>query len=206
MSREPVGDLEVKLPPFKRRVGYFCGMRLIILDRDGVINEDSDDYIKSPEEFVPIPGSLEAIAKLTQAGWRVVVATNQSGVARGYYDLATLQRIHDKLYRLLGTHGGEIGAIFFCPHSPDDDCECRKPKPGLFHEIGNRLHVSLQDVPVVGDSLRDLQAAQAVGAKPLLVRTGKGERTLAKGEGLEGIPVFADLQAAVEELLGSTQC
>ncbi len=181
-------------------------MRLIILDRDGVINVDSDDYIKSPDEFVPIPGSLEAIAKLTQAGWRVVVATNQSGIARGYYDLAMLQRIHDKLHRLLGAYGGEIEAIFFCPHGPDDGCDCRKPKPGLFHEIEARLQMSLQGVPAVGDSLRDLQAARAVGAKPLLVRTGKGESTLAKGEGLEGIPVFADLQAAVEELLGGALC
>ena len=177
-------------------------MRLIVLDRDGVINEDSDAYIKSPEEFIPIPGSLEAIARLTQAGWRVVVATNQSGVARGYYDLATLQRIHDKLQRLLAAQGGQIESIFFCPHGPDEKCDCRKPRPGLFREIERRLQVSLAGVPAVGDSLRDLQAAQAVGALPILVRTGKGERTLAKGEGLEGVPVYADLFAAVDELLG----
>lgn len=176
-------------------------MRLIVLDRDGVINEDSDEYIKSPDEFIPIPGSLEAIARLTQSGWRVTVATNQSGVARGMYDLATLQRIHDKLYRLLAAQGGQVEAIFFCPHGPQDNCECRKPKPGLFREIERRLQVSLEGVPAVGDSLRDLQAAQAVGARPLLVRTGKGERTLAKGEGLEGIPVYADLFAVVDDLL-----
>ena len=149
-------------------------MRLIVLDRDGVINEDSDEYIKSPDEFIPIPGSLEAIARLPQSGWRVTVATNQSGIARGMYDLATLQRIHDKLYRLLAAQGGQVEAIFFCPHGPQDNCECRKPKPGLFREIERRLQVSLEGVPAVGDSLRDLQAAQAVGARPLLVRTGKG--------------------------------
>lgn len=176
-------------------------LKLIVLDRDGVINEDSDDYIKSPEEFIPIPGSLEAIARLTQAGWRVVVATNQSGVARGYYDLATLQRIHDKLHRLLAPLGGQIEAIFYCPHGPDDQCACRKPKPGLLRDIEARLQVSLQGVPAIGDSLRDLEAAQAVGASPILVRTGKGERTLAKGKGLNGIPVYADLAAAVDVLL-----
>ncbi len=176
-------------------------MRLIILDRDGVINEDSDEYIKSPEEFIPIPGSLEAIARLTQAGWRVVVATNQSGVARGYYDLATLQRIHDKLHRLLAGLGGQVEAIFYCPHGPDDQCDCRKPRPGLFHDIESRLQVVLHGVPAVGDSLRDLEAAIAVGAAPILVRTGKGERTLAKGKGLDGIPVFADLAAVVDSLL-----
>jgi D-glycero-D-manno-heptose 1,7-bisphosphate phosphatase len=176
-------------------------LKLIVLDRDGVINEDSDDYIKAPEEFIPIPGSLEAIARLTQAGWRVVVATNQSGVARGYYDLATLQRIHDKLHRLLAPLGGQIEAIFYCPHGPDDGCECRKPKPGLLRDIEARLQVSLQGVPAIGDSLRDLEAAQAVGAAPMLVRTGKGERTLAKGKGLDGIPVYADLAAAVDVLL-----
>lgn len=176
-------------------------LKLIVLDRDGVINEDSDDYIKSPEEFIPIPGSLEAIARLTQAGWRVVVATNQSGVARGYYDLATLHRIHDKLHRQLAVLGGQIEAIFYCPHGPNDHCDCRKPKPGLLRDIEARLKVSLRGVPAIGDSLRDLEAAQAVGAAPILVRTGKGERTLAKGQGLHGIPVYADLAAAIDELL-----
>lgn len=176
-------------------------MKLIVLDRDGVINQDSDEYIKSPEEFIPIPGSLEAIARLTQAGWRVVVATNQSGVARGYYDLATLQRIHDKLHRLLAGLGGQVEAIFYCPHGPDDQCDCRKPRPGLFRDIESRLQVVLHGVPAVGDSLRDLEAAIAVGAAPILVRTGKGERTLAKGKGLDGIPVFADLAAVVDSLL-----
>lgn len=189
------------LPVFDDRADLQGVMRLIILDRDGVINEDSDAYIKSPEEFIPIPGSLEAIARLTQAGWRVVVATNQSGVARGYYDLATLQRIHDKLHRQLGLLGGTIEAIFYCPHGPDDGCTCRKPKPGLLRDIEARLQVSLRGVPAVGDSLRDLQAAQAVGASPVLVRTGKGEHTIAKGVGLAGVLVYADLAKAVDDLL-----
>lgn len=180
--------------------------KLIVLDRDGVINEDSDEYIKSPDEFIPIPGSIEAIARLTQAGWRVVVATNQSGIARGYYDLAMLQRIHDKLHQLVAAHGGHIEAIFFCPHGPDDGCDCRKPKPGLFREIEDRLQIALHGAPAIGDSLRDLQAAGSAGAMPILVRTGKGERTLAEGSALEDIPVYADLQAAVEELLEGAVC
>jgi len=179
--------------------------RLIILDRDGVINEDSDEYIKSPEEFVALPGSLEAIARLNQAGYRVLIATNQSGIARGLYDLDTLHRIHEKLHRLLAEVGGTVDAIFFCPHGPDDNCECRKPKPGLLRDIAARLQVSLEGVAAIGDSLRDLQAAQAVGARPLLVRTGKGERTLARGEGLDGVPVHADLAAAVEAVLAADE-
>jgi len=179
-------------------------MKLIILDRDGVINQDSDDYIKSVDEFIPLPGSLEAIARLNQAGYRVAVATNQSGIARGYYDIATLNAMHDKLRRLLNQLGGHIEMIAFCPHGPDDGCDCRKPKTGMYLEIAHRFEVSLEDVPVIGDSLRDLQAAQAVRAKPILVRTGKGERTLAKGEGLEGIPVYDDLATAVEALLQET--
>jgi len=176
-------------------------MKLIILDRDGVINQDSDNYIKSVDEFIPLPGSLEAIARLNQAGYRVAIATNQSGVARGYYDIATLNAMHDKLRRLLMQLGGQVEMIAFCPHAPDDHCDCRKPKPGMYLEIAHCLEISLKDVPVVGDSLRDLQAAQAVGAKPILVRTGKGERTLLKGEGLDGIPVYDDLVTAVDALL-----
>lgn len=176
-------------------------MKLIILDRDGVINEDSDAYIKSPDEFIPIPGSLEAIARLNHAGYLVMIATNQSGIARGYFTMDTLNQIHDKLKRLLNAYGGRFDGIFFCPHSPEDNCHCRKPKPGLYEEIAHRLHTDLTAVPVVGDSLRDLQAAQTVGAIPVLVRTGKGERTLANGEGLHGIPVYADLAAYVDDLL-----
>lgn len=176
-------------------------MKLIILDRDGVINEDSDAFIKCTEEFVPIPGSLEAIVRLNQAGYRVVVASNQSGIARGLFDYATLEKIHQKLHRLLNGMGGHIDAIFFCPHGPDDGCRCRKPLPGLLEEIGERLNVPLTDVPVVGDSLRDLQAAREVGAKPYLVRTGKGERTLNAGEDLDGVEVFADLAELSGHLL-----
>lgn len=176
-------------------------MRLVILDRDGVINEDSDEYIKSPDEWIPIPGSLEAIARLNRADYRVVVATNQSGVARGMFDLDTLSQIHEKMCRMLSMQGGRIDAVFFCPHGPDDQCRCRKPQPGLLEEIASRLQVSLEGVPAVGDALRDLAAARAVGAKPVLVRTGKGERTIANGEGLEGVPVYADLAAYVAALL-----
>jgi len=176
-------------------------MNLIILDRDGVINEDSDDYIKSPEEFIPIPGSLEAIARLNHAGYKVLIATNQSGIARGLFDMDTLNQIHDKLKNLLNAFGGRIDGIFFCPHGPEAQCHCRKPQPGLYEEIAQRLDTDLTDVPAVGDSLRDLQAAQQVGATPILVRTGKGERTLATAEGLEGIPVYTDLAAYVDELL-----
>lgn len=176
-------------------------MKLAILDRDGVINHDSDDYIKSVDEFVPLPGSLEAIALLNQAGYRVAVATNQSGIARGFYDIATLNAMHDKLRRLLAALGGEIEMIAFCPHGPDDNCDCRKPAPGMYREIAKRLDISLENVPIIGDSLRDLQAAQVVGASPILVRTGKGERTLVKGDGLDGIPVYDDLAAAVTALL-----
>jgi D-glycero-D-manno-heptose 1,7-bisphosphate phosphatase len=176
-------------------------MKLIILDRDGVINQDSDDYIKSPDEFIPIPGSLEAIAQLNHAGYTVMVATNQSGIARGFYDIDTLNRMHEKLKRLLNNFGGHVDGIFFCPHGPDDHCNCRKPKTGLYQEIAERLNTSLTDVPVVGDSLRDIQSARAVGASPFLVKTGKGETTLAKGDELEGVPVFKDLAECVEILL-----
>lgn len=176
-------------------------MKLIILDRDGVINKDSDNYIKTVDEFIPLPGSLEAIARLNQAGFRVTVATNQSGIARGYYDIATLNAMHEKLRRLLSGLGANIEMIAFCPHGPDDGCECRKPKPGMYLDIARRTETSLDGIPVVGDSLRDLQAAQEVNAKPILVRTGKGERTLAKGEGLDGIPVYDDLAAVVDALL-----
>lgn len=176
-------------------------MKLIILDRDGVINHDSDEYIKSPEEFIPVPGSLEAITRLNHAGYMVLIATNQSGIARGYFTMDTLNQIHDKLKRLLNAYGGRIDGIFFCPHAPDDHCNCRKPRPGLYEEIAQRLNTELDGVPAIGDSLRDLQAAQSVGASPVLVRTGKGERTLAEGEGLEGIPVFDDLASYVDHLL-----
>lgn len=175
-------------------------MKLIILDRDGVINYDSDNYIRSVEEFIPLPGSLEAITKLNNAGYKVAIATNQSGIARDYYDVDTLNAMHQKLAAKLDEIGGHIDYIAYCPHGPDDHCNCRKPLTGLLEDIANHFGVKLSGVPVIGDSLRDLQSAQAVGGKPMLVRTGKGERTIAKGEGIDGIPVYADLAAAVDQL------
>ena len=151
-------------------------MKLVILDRDGTINEDRDDYVKSVDEFVPIPGALEAIARLNHAGWHTVVATNQSGLARGLFDMATLNAIHGRMNRLLAELGGRIDAVFFCPHGPADRCTCRKPLPGLFTTIGERYGVSLRETYAVGDSLRDVQAGAAVGCAPHLVRTGKGAR------------------------------
>lgn len=176
-------------------------MKLIILDRDGVINYDSAQFIKSPDEWKPIPGSLEAIARLTREGWRVVVATNQSGLARGLFEMATLNAIHAKMHKATAQAGGRIEAVFYCPHSADMNCECRKPKSGMLNEIATRYGSDLKGVPTVGDSLRDLQAAASVGARPLLVKTGKGERTLAAGDLPVDTPVFADLGAAVEHLL-----
>ncbi len=176
-------------------------MKLIILDRDGVINFDSAHFIKSPDEWKPIPGSLEAIARLTREGWRVVVATNQSGLARGLFEMATLNAIHAKMHKAVAQAGGRIEAVFYCPHAADMNCGCRKPKSGLFDEIAARYGRDLADVPAVGDSLRDLLAAACVGARPVLVRTGKGEKTLAAGGLPQDTPVFADLSEAVDHLL-----
>jgi D-glycero-D-manno-heptose 1,7-bisphosphate phosphatase len=176
-------------------------MKLIILDRDGVINFDSDQFIKSPDEWKPIPGSLEAIGRLTREGWRVVVATNQSGLARGLFEMATLNAIHSKMHKAVAQAGGRIEAVFYCPHAAEMNCDCRKPKAGLFNEIAARYGHDLRDVPAVGDSLRDLLAAASVGACPLLVRTGKGEKTLVAGGLPKNTPVFADLNEAVEHLL-----
>jgi len=172
----------------------------VLLDRDGVINADSDAFIKSPEEWRPLPGSLEAIAELSRHGIKVVVISNQSGLARGLFDLATLQRIHDKMRRMVEAHGGEISAIYFCPHGPDDGCSCRKPKPGLLQAFGRDYQVELRGIPLIGDSLRDIQAARAVGAAPILVKTGKGRQTLADNPDID-IPVFEDLHDAVPYLL-----
>lgn len=152
-------------------------MKLVILDRDGVINHDSAAYIKDPDEWKPIAGSLEAIARLTQASYHVVVATNQSGVGRGLFEMATLNAIHDKMHRAVNQAGGRIDAVFYCPHAEDANCSCRKPKPGLLEEVGHRFNVSLKGVPCIGDALRDLEAASAVGAQPILVLTGKGKKT-----------------------------
>ena len=170
-------------------------MKLVILDRDGTINHDSAQHIKSPAEWKPIKGSLEAIARLTQAGWRVVVATNQSGIGRGLFDMATLNAIHDTMHRAVHQAGGRIDAIFFCPHPRDSNCECRKPKPGMLLEIAKRMNVELDGVPMVGDSLRDLQAAAAAGARPVLVLTGKGRKTRDAGGLPAGTAVYPDLAA-----------
>jgi len=175
-------------------------MKLVILDRDGVINQDSDQFIKSPDEWKSIAGSLEAIARLNQYGWRVVVASNQSGIGRGLFGMDTLNAIHDKMIKSLAQVGGRLEAIFFCPHPADSTCDCRKPKPGMYREIGERFNVDLSTVPVVGDSLRDLEAAVAVGARPYLVLTGKGERTEAEHDLPEGTQVFPDLAAVAAHL------
>ena len=177
-------------------------MKLVILDRDGVINQDSDNFIKTVDEFIPLPGSVEAIAKLKHAGYKVYIATNQSGIFRGFYDVSTLNAMHEKLTSLLQQHDAEIDGIEYCPHGPDDNCDCRKPKTGMYLAIAKQVGLSdCSEIIVVGDSLRDLQAAQAINAKPHLVRTGKGERTIQKGEGLEGIPVYNDLADFVTQLL-----
>lgn len=176
-------------------------MKLVILDRDGVINYDSAQFIKSPEEWIPIPGSLEAIAMLNQSGFRVALATNQSGIERGLFDMATLNAIHDKMHRALAQFGGRIDALFYCPHTADSHCDCRKPKPGMLEEISRRFGTDLAGVPSVGDSLRDLQAGMSLGAQPILVRTGKGEKTLAEGGLPEGTWICADLMEAAQRII-----
>jgi D-glycero-D-manno-heptose 1,7-bisphosphate phosphatase len=176
-------------------------MKLIILDRDGVINFDSDHFIKSPAEWKPIPGSPEAIARLTQAGYRVVIASNQSGIERGLFDMDTLNAIHEKMHQSVKAAGGRIEAIFYCPHASDSNCSCRKPKPGMFERIAECFNADLTETCAVGDSLRDLQAAAAVGAQPMLVLTGKGQDTQEKGGMPEGTLVFKDLAAAIEHIL-----
>ena len=168
-------------------------MKLIILDRDGVINQDSDKYIKSPAEWQPIPGSIEAIARLHQGGYRIVVATNQSGIGRGLFDMATFNAMNDKMMELVFRHGGRIDAVFFCPHTDLENCTCRKPRTGMYEEIAARYHMDLKGVPCVGDAIRDLKAAEAVGGQPMLVLTGKGEKTRAEGGLPRRTQVFADL-------------
>ena len=176
-------------------------VKLIILDRDGVINYDSEQFIKSPDEWRPIPGSLEAISRLNHAGFRVVVATNQSGLGRRLFDMATLIAINDKMHKSLAQVGGRIDAVFYCPHTADSACECRKPKPGMFLEIGNRFGVELTGVPCVGDSVRDLQAAAAVDAQPILVLSGKGEKTLRDGVFPANTIIYPDLAFVATALL-----
>jgi D-glycero-D-manno-heptose 1,7-bisphosphate phosphatase len=175
-------------------------MKLVILDRDGVINFDSDAFIKTPDEWKPIPGSLEAIARLTQAGYKVVVATNQSGISRGLLDMVALNAINDKMCKAANQAGGRIDAMFFCPHASTDNCACRKPATGMFKEISDRFGLELKGVPAIGDSLRDLQAAAAVGADPILLLTGKGKKTAATGGMPEATKIFPNLAAAVDIL------
>ena len=174
--------------------------RYVLLDRDGVINQDSDAFIKSPDEWLPIDGSLEAIALFNEQGYKVVVVSNQSGIARGLFDAATLEKIHAKMRRMVSDKGGNIEAIYFCPHGPNDGCNCRKPKPGLLEAFATEHHVSLNGMAVIGDSLRDLQAAEAVGASPILVKTGKGQKTLDKNPHLN-IPVFENLYDAAKFII-----
>ena len=176
-------------------------VKLVVLDRDGVINRDSEQFIKTPDEWRPLPGSLEAIARLSHAGFRVVIATNQSGIGRGLFDMATLNAIHEKMHRALGLAGGRIDAVFYCPHTADAECECRKPRTGMLKEIGVRFGVDLAGVPCIGDSLRDLAAADAVGAQPILVLTGKGEKTLREDNLPKNTVIFPDLAFAASALL-----
>jgi D-glycero-D-manno-heptose 1,7-bisphosphate phosphatase len=179
-------------------------MKLVILDRDGTINSDSDEFIKSPDEWKPLPGALEAIARLNHAGWHVVVASNQSGLGRGLFDVASLNAMHAKMHKMLAAQGGRIDAVFYCPHAADEGCRCRKPQPGLFEQIAERFGVDLHGVPVVGDGLRDLQAGVAAGCEPHLVLTGKGASL--RGQPLPNdyppaTRVHADLAAFAEWLI-----
>lgn len=179
-------------------------MKLVILDRDGTVNEDSTDYVKSADEWTPLPGALEAIARLNHAGWHVVIASNQSGLGRGLFDVATLNAMHDKMHQMLTKCGGRVDAVFYCPHAPEDRCHCRKPEPGLFEQIGERYGIELKGVPMVGDTLNDMIGALAVGCEPHMVLTGKGEAL--RGRQLpEHFPkqtqVHADLGAFADFLL-----
>jgi len=176
-------------------------MKLVILDRDGVINFDSAQFIKNPTEWKPIPGSLEAIARLNQSGYRVVVATNQSGVGRGLFDMDTLNAIHEKMHKEAAGKGAHIDAVFYCPHAADAGCECRKPKAGMFRRISETLNVNLSGVPAIGDSMRDLEACALMGCQPMLVLTGKGEKTKAENELPLGTLEFSDLAKAVDWIL-----
>lgn len=176
---------------------------LVILDRDGVINRDSADFVKSADEFEPLPGSIDAIADLCRAGYRVVIASNQSGVGRGLFTIETLGHIHGKLRGLVEAAGGGLSGIFFCPHKPDDGCECRKPKIGLMEQIGAAFERDLNGVPAIGDSMRDLEAAAAAGARPILVRTGNGRATERDLPPASDIPVYDDLRAAADAILAA---
>lgn len=181
-------------------------VKLVILDRDGTINEDRDDYVKSPDEWVPLPGALEAISRLNHAGWHTVLATNQSGLGRGLFDMASMNAIQLKLNQALALQGGRIDAVFFCPHAPEDGCDCRKPLPGLMHQIAERFGVSLDNTPMVGDNLRDMQAGAAAGCPTHLVLTGKsagleGHRLADLLDAVPGTSVHTDLGAFADWLI-----
>ncbi|HGG60026.1 MAG TPA: D-glycero-beta-D-manno-heptose 1,7-bisphosphate 7-phosphatase [Gammaproteobacteria bacterium] len=184
-----------------RDVNHDFSKRFVILDRDGVLNEDSDAYIKSVEEWIPIEGSLAAVARLNRAGVKVAVATNQSGLARGLFTQRDLDAMHKRLRRLLAEEGGWLDALEYCPHGPDDACDCRKPRAGLLRRIGALLRRNPTDAIVIGDSLRDLQAAETVNAQPVLVRTGKGRRTEAEGNLPPDARVYDTLADAVDAIL-----
>ncbi|MBI1731160.1 MAG: D-glycero-beta-D-manno-heptose 1,7-bisphosphate 7-phosphatase [Gammaproteobacteria bacterium] len=174
---------------------------LLILDRDGVINADSPDHIKSESEWKALPGSLGAISRANRAGYRVVILSNQSALGRGFMTIEDLNAIHQKLVLHLSQFGGNIEAFFFCPHKPDDNCTCRKPGTGLYRELAHRLGANVSGVPSIGDKLSDIEAAQAAGARPVLVRTGNGRDLEKSGKLPAGVPVHDDLRAAVEALL-----
>ncbi len=181
-------------------------MHLVILDRDGVINEDSDAYIKSVDEWIPIPGSIDAIGMLYKAGFTIVVATNQSGIGRQLFSLDELESMHDKLNALVKNAGGEIAGIYYCPHHPDDGCTCRKPRAGLIDTMERELGISARGAFFIGDSIRDLEAGLGKGCTPILVRTGKGEKTLAKinagnNTAFSGLTVYANLAEAADALV-----
>lgn len=178
--------------------------RWIVLDRDGVINRDADDFIKSVAEWVPLPGSIEAIAKLSQAGYNLVVATNQSGLGRGLFDLDDLEAMHRKMENLIQDAGGNLAGIFYCPHTPQDNCNCRKPRSGLFDSIEVEFACDLSGAYAVGDSLRDLEVAIKKNCRPILVLTGKGKKTqeqIRSKQAFKDIPVFANLQAFTQHLI-----
>lgn len=177
--------------------------RYVILDRDGTINVDSDAFIKSPEEWLPLAGSLEAIALLNHHDYKIVVISNQSGIARGLFDLAMLESIHTKMLQLVSQAGGHIEAIYFCPHGPDDTCDCRKPKDGLFRRFAGATNADLSRAYAIGDSLRDIQAAESAGAKPILVRTGKGEKTAIDNPQLN-VPIFDNLYDAATHIVSTS--
>ncbi|WP_373887749.1 D-glycero-beta-D-manno-heptose 1,7-bisphosphate 7-phosphatase [Cupriavidus basilensis] len=175
--------------------------KLVVLDRDGVVNLDSDQFIKTPDEWIPIDGSLEAIAALNQAGYRVVIVSNQSGIGRGLFEMSALNAMHEKMHRALANLGGRVDAVFFCPHTAADGCDCRKPKAGMLEQLAERFGVELKGVPLVGDSLRDLEAGLAVGCAPHLVLTGKGPKTEKQGGLPPGTLIHDDLRAFARWLL-----